>query len=116
MARELVEDALTLDEMAGDVEGIGQPFGVSTVDLEIGDPVEELVLHPIPHLADAGLVLVAVLNHQIEGAGKTDDEGNVFSAGPSTVFLVATQKVRTTRRSAADEQGSDALGSVQLVA
>ena len=45
----------------------------------------------------------------------TDDEGDIFSSGAPAFFLVTAEQVRSARSAAADEEGADTLGRVQLV-
>jgi hypothetical protein len=113
---ELVEDALALDEVAGDVEGVGEPLRLAAVDLEIGDAGDQLALQAVALGADAGLVGVVALGGQLEGAREADDEGHVLGPAAPAVLLVAAEQEGPARRAAADEERADALGRVQLVA
>ena len=63
-----------------------------------------------------GTSSASALHRQLEGAGETDDEGDVLGAGAPALLLVAAEQERSAAGAATDVEGADALGCVQLVA
>ena len=114
---QLVEHPLAFDEVAGDVQRVGQPRRAAAVDLRRRGSARRALLQAVAQArgsrASSSSWSSAASSQRL---GQADDVGHVLGAGAAAFLLVPADQERPAGRAAADEQRADALRRVQLVA
>ena len=114
------DEGFAFDVIEPEIGGVGDAgngfagYG-GAVDARAGD-LEQAGFEAVAEGGEAlhGAVFERVLG-EFNGLGEADDAGDVFRAGAAAALVAAANEEGVERGSAADVEGSDALGSVELV-
>ena len=109
------QQALALNALEAEIDVAGQTVDRVAVQSTVGD-LAQPCNDPVPHSRDSGHIVINMVAGILHGSRHAADTGNVLGTGTLAPLLGTALDEVHQGEAAADIQGTDALGAVELVA